>query len=249
MIMGFSLYAYKNHGKGSPSGEEQPLNIESMQLNRSKVQKVMDNKDLYPDRLLVSLERNPELVDFALNYPEKQGTSSHVINLSNRYKKGQIPLLMQWDQDWGYAPYGKGNLGLDGCGPTCLSMVAIGLTGDLSLNPKVVAAFSEESGYLDKTNDITLWTLMSEGAGKLGLRSKEIPLDENIISRELSQGHPIICSVGPGDFTTTGHFIVIHGYEDGNFLVNDPNSKSRSQEKWSYENLKPQIKNLWAFSE
>ena len=51
-----------------------------------------------------------------------------------------------------------------------------------------------------------------------------------------------------GDFTTTGHFIVLVGIEDGKIKVNDPNSKERSNLLWDYERLEYQIKTLWEFS-
>jgi predicted double-glycine peptidase len=54
--------------------------------------------------------------------------------------------------------------------------------------------------------------------------------------------------MGPGDFTTTGHYIVLTGYEDGEFTVNDPNSIQRSGERWSYDRISGQIRNLWAMS-
>nr|WP_319489991.1 C39 family peptidase [uncultured Caproiciproducens sp.] len=222
--------------------------LEAMATQNPKAEPILQNPERYPERLLESLVRNPELLDFTLDYPQKKGTSGGSIDLSCKYQKGQIPLFMQWDEDWGYAPYGKGLIALDGCGPTCLSMVAVGLTGNSSLNPKEVAGFSEKNGYLDAKTSSTLWTLMSQGAKDLGLSSREIPLDENRMAQELSQGHPIICSLRPGDFTTVGHFIVLYGYENGNFLVKDPNSKSRSEKAWSYGTLKPQIRNLWAFS-
>ena len=52
----------------------------------------------------------------------------------------------------------------------------------------------------------------------------------------------------PGDFTTTGHFIVLAGVEDGKIRVNDPNSVKRSEELWDYETLEYQINNLWAYT-
>ena len=62
----------------------------------------------------------------------------------------------------------------------------------------------------------------------------------------LDEGGVVICSVGPGDFTTEGHYILIRDYDENGFLVNDPNSRQRSAMEWSYERLAPQIKNLWA---
>jgi predicted double-glycine peptidase len=54
--------------------------------------------------------------------------------------------------------------------------------------------------------------------------------------------------MGPGDFTTTGHFIVLTGYDGQGFIINDPNSEENSEKIWTYQQLKNQIKNLWAFS-
>ena len=68
------------------------------------------------------------------------------------------------------------------------------------------------------------------------------------MEQSLKAGKPIICSVGPGDFTTKGHFIVISQMQNGMFVVNDPNSKKNSDIPWSYEQLSPQIKSMWNFS-
>lgn len=228
--------------------KETAMALKAMEKTDPRAGIIAKHPGHYPERLLESLGRNPELLPFTLDYPKKKGTYSRHVDLSGRCRKGRVPLLMQWDEDWGYARYGDGIIALDGCGPTCLSMVVIGLTGDLSKNPRAVAEFSEQCGYLDRTNNSTRWTLMSEGARQLGLDSREIPLSESGMVRELSEGHPIICCMGPGDFTTQGHFIVLDRFRNGGFSVRDPNSRERSGKTWSYQVLKPQIRDLWAFS-
>ena len=70
----------------------------------------------------------------------------------------------------------------------------------------------------------------------------QVILSEEQVALELSQGHPIICSVGPGDFTKIGHFIVLTGYENGNVKVNDPFSIKNSKATWVFANIKDQIK-------
>lgn len=80
------------------------------------------------------------------------------------------------------------------------------------------------------------------------MQGTETPLDENTMKAQLDEGHPIIASMRPGDFTTEGHFIVIYGYDEEGFLVHDPNSRLRSEEEWTFQTLYPQIKNLWAYS-
>ena len=51
-----------------------------------------------------------------------------------------------------------------------------------------------------------------------------------------------------GDFTTTGHFIVLVGMKDGKICVYDYDSKKRSKKLWDYETLESQINNLWSFT-
>lgn len=53
--------------------------------------------------------------------------------------------------------------------------------------------------------------------------------------------------MGEGDFTLEGHFIVIYGYDENGFLVNDPNCVSRSRKSWSFGELEGQVKNIWSF--
>ena len=90
------------------------------------------------------------------------------------------------------------------------------------------------------------WKLISEGGENLGLEVTELPLDEKRMKKSLEQGELIICIMGPGEFTTTGHYIVLCGCKDGKFLVNDPNSKRNSEKLWGYDEMQGQIKNLWA---
>lgn len=202
----------------------------------------------YPARMLEALENNEELLDFVAAYPEKKGTweESPQLHISG---DRLVPLFLQWDERWGYAPYGDGMIGLDGCGPTCLSMVYVGLTGDVSMNPKAMADYSAQNGYLND-NGATEWALMTQGAQALGLTAYEVSLDETAMSQELAAGHPIICSVREGDFTTKGHFIVLYDYRDSMFYVNDPNSRKRSDRDtgYSFARLMPQIKALWAYA-
>lgn len=200
----------------------------------------------YPEELLILLEKNPETEAFVKDYPNREKWEKE-ITLSKEEKKSRAPLFLQWDRRWGYRSYGDKMIAINGCGPTCLSMVLVGLKSDTEMNPKAVADFSAENGYLTDGSG-TEWSFMTEGARALGLTAKELPLDESKIINALKNGHQIICSMRPGDFTTTGHFIVIYGERDGKLLLHDPNSVIRSEKEWLYEDIQGQIKNLWEYS-
>lgn len=199
----------------------------------------------YPEELLELAVRNPETLDFVTRYPQEK--DAQPAGSVGEVARGTCPLLMQWDPRWGCAPYGDGLMALNGCGPTALSMVVCGLTGDGSVTPWTVARYADEAGYYVEGAG-SKWELMSTGCQHFGLSARELPLDRSVMVRALEDGQPIVCSVGAGDFTTSGHFILLTGVEDGKFRVNDPNRRSNSEKLWDYDTLAPQIRNLWAYT-
>jgi len=199
---------------------------------------------VWPESLIDLLERNPETEDFVLGYPFREETPR---DLSEYHESEEVPLFLQWDKRWGYTPYGSDMIAITGCGPTCLAMVGFYLTGDEVFHPALVAEMAECQGYYAPGYGSS-WTLISEGAVDMGLAVTELPLVKKKMVDALEGGCPIILALGPGDFTTTGHYIVLTGVKDGAFRVNDPNSIANSSRLWTYEQLEPQIRNIWAIS-
>lgn len=234
-----------NGEKVMPSTSEEtedPLTPDS----EEKLNYIRENSQLFPARLVTLAERNPETIDYVYQYPQLHD-QAQTIDLSAEAASGEVPLLMQWDTRWGYEEYGDGLMGYTGCGPTCLSMVAIYLTGNPKITPLAVAEYSEGSGfYYNGTG--TAWLLMSEGCEGFGLKSEEVSLHDTYFYRALDAGKVIVCAMGPGDFTDEGHFIVICGYEGESFIVRDPNSVANSTRTWTFDELKDQIRGVWALS-
>ena len=197
----------------------------------------------YPEELRALLERNPETEEFVLRYPLDREEPVEA-DLSDYAGEAGVPLFLQWDTRWGYLKYGSSVAGLTGCGPVCLSMAAYYWTGDEDFAPDKMIEFAKKGGYYSPGSGSS-WTLISEGAVKLGFDVTEIPLVKKRILDNLKVGNPIICAMGEGDFTTSGHFIVLVGEEDGLLRVNDPNSRENSEKLWSYEALEGQIRNIW----
>lgn len=213
------------------------------------------NREKYSDTLIDYLIRHEEALDWVIDYPnymekgagELDKIALQPVELKDYYLQNGIPLFFQWDKTWGYSSYGTGQIAIDGCGPTALAMVVTGLKGDTSMTPKKIADFSAAEGYY--TEDAgTDWSLMTEGAQKLGLTSKEVSWSESALIAELSAGHPVICSMGAGDFTDKGHFIVLTGLSpEGKVILNDPNSRVNSRKKWDIKKLMDQMKIMWSY--
>lgn len=211
----------------------------------SRYAQILDKRNELPDDMLQAVCRNEEIVDFAVGYLTVEKTTYGELDEDDL--TGGIPLLLQWDSRWGYAPYGDNVIGLSGCGPTCLSMAAVYLTGNLKYSPDYIADYAAKNGYYEQRTG-TSWSLFTKGCREFDIQSREIPLSEKALKNSLDEGKPVICSLREGDFTAVGHFIVITGYDDsGKFIINDPNSTIRSKKHWSFEELSWQIRNLWEF--
>ena len=217
---------------GAVGGTVQPIGIDEM--DSVELSALLDEL----------LEKNEETLDYVQSYPDREDYKSQPIDLAEDFTSGEVPLLMQWDKRWGYDAYGKEMIGLAGCGPLCMEMAYLYFTEDTDMTPRDMADFAYENGFY--TEQGTSWSLWTEGAAKLGLKGAELSLDENVMKNILDSGHLIVCSMRPGDFTTKGHFILIRGYDEDGFLVNDPNRRSTSGKTWSYEKLQYQIRNLWS---
>ena len=199
--------------------------------------------DEWPETLKELMRTEPAAEGFVLNYPFMKDVPQE-IDMSAYENCAEVPHLLQWDSQWGYTQYGGEMLALNGGGPTCLSMVSIYLLQDVRYNPQYIATFSEENGYyLDGIG--TSWSLISEGGVKLGMDVQEIPLVWNIIKEHLDAGDPIICVMGPGDFTDDGQFVVLSEAEEDMVKVLTPNSMILSEGMWSFEQIESQIQNLW----
>ncbi len=233
-----------------PEGYEDVYDkLYAMRDEYPKIEDILMNMGKYPIELLELLASNPETLDFASDY---------MMHIDDEKVTGEItkeeleeltpPLLLQWDKRWGYVKYGNNIIAINGCGPTCMSMVYTGLTKDLSKNPAEIAGFCIENDYYADEYG-TSWSLMLEGAKKLGLNAEKIGIGQQAIREKLERGCLVICSMAPGDFTDTGHFIVLRGITSkGKLLVNDPNSTSRSQKKWKLDTVAKQVKAAWAYS-
>ncbi|MCM1185407.1 MAG: C39 family peptidase [Lachnoclostridium sp.] len=203
------------------------------------------NSSQYPEDMLAALANNPEMADFVAGYLDKSGYT--VSGLTSFEKEQEYPLFLQWDPRWGYESYGDDScIGLAGCGPTCLAMVLYYLTGDETFTPDRIAAYSMENAYY-ASGVGTAWALMEDFPAIYHIKVTEPKVTEHAIRAELDKGKVLICSMGQGDFTVAGHYIVIYGYRDGGFLVNDPNCVARSRKEWSFEQIKLQIKKIWSY--
>ena len=217
--------------------------LEQMEASDERYAQIVENAEKYPEKLLINLANNPEMIAFVADY--KGNTRDYdKAELTEKELQEEYPLFLQWDKRWGALAYGdESNVAISGCGPTTLAMVA--LTGNTQATPAAVAKFAMQEGYY-MSGTGTMWSLMTEGAAAYDVHSEQINISQIEIKQHLDQGDIVICSVRQGDFTTGGHFILLYDYDDEGFSINDPFSLYRSGQKWDYGKIRSQIKAVWA---
>lgn len=221
------------------------ISLSGNERNRLKFTEPVDVSD-YPENLQKLYAQNFETADFVVSY-YKEKDKNKKVSLRG-YKKGDtMPLFLQWDKQWGYMQYGEELAGINADGPMCIAMVGYHLTGDKKFSPDKMITFSNDKGYYHKTLG-TSPKLITEGVAELGLSTLQItPSSENIIAA-LQKGNPLICYMAPGKFSNKGHYVVIHGYDEGKLLINDPNSLLNSEKAWLFTDIASQIKGIWSVS-
>ncbi len=205
----------------------------------------------YHPKLAELLALKPEAEEYVLNFPMEYG-KDHPIDISGYADCEGVPLFIQWDKQWGYLDYAGNVAGLSACGPTSMAMVMYHFTRDPKYTPAYMMQFAESNVNYASKGAGTQWAFFKQGGKELGLDVRELTSEqigsERMIANIVNSGRIIIMNVKPGVFTTVGHYMLIVGYEDGKFRVNDPNSRVNSETLWEFEVFADQIRMMWSYS-
>lgn len=137
----------------------------------------------------------------------------------------------QLDERYASQPYGTDNIGGYGCGPTAMAIVVSSLTDDM-VDPVEMGQWSYENGYWCKSSG-SYHALIPAAAEAWGLPVSGCTTSEpQRILDALAEGKLVVAIMSEGHFTTSGHFIVLRGVQDGQIMVADPASYKRSEQLW-----------------
>lgn len=194
---------------------------------------------------LLRLALDPEAVDFVRNFPEMYPQKKQSAGCE-AFEEGTVPHLYQWDTRWAFTEYSSTTFALTGCSPTSMAMVYQGLTGKHDKSPYDMGKLAKKKGYMTKYNGTT-GGFFTGVAGKLGLNAFNMNISKKAVKDVLDNGGLVITNVGPGDFTQSGHYLVITGIEGNKVTVNDPYSSIRSAKTWDISKVLKQTKALYGF--
>lgn len=142
---------------------------------------------------------------------------------------------LQTDPRWAKADYSvpgeKTNIAESGCGPSCAAMLIETLTGK-TFTPANACKWSLAHGY-KALRQGTYYSYFRPQLAAHGIECKQLlssriinqpshPIHEQV-KEYLAQGYYVIALMGPGTWTSSGHFVLLWGWDD-KVRINDPAS-------------------------
>lgn len=185
-----------------------------------------------------------QLVDSAMGKPATDWSS--IIDVPEGGM--DIPLYLQGDyrQTVCYIDGEAKSVATSGCGATSVSMVIAYLTGNTAQTPYTLFKWAYEHGYY--SGDGLGHSCLTQLAGLYGVKGTWIENDASIITAALQAGYPVVAHMGPGIFTSSGHYIVLRGITaDGYVLVNDPGSRKRNRYAYKLSTVVAQARTSSSF--
>lgn len=183
-----------------------------------------------------------------LQYSAKDNYSSLNYTKSKiKQNNTDIVYYNQMDKPWNTMLYGTlRTIGTSGCGPTSMAIVISTFTKK-DVTPAETADWSYKNGYLVQGyNNGNAYAMSSHAlipalADAYGLQCSGISKNRDTadkIREALSEGKLIVAIMGPGHFTSGGHFIVLSGLtDDGKIIVADCASRQRTDQTWDIDTI------------
>ena len=161
---------------------------------------------------------------------------------------------LQTDPKWSgisYAASGeRTTIGDAGCGPAAMAMI-LAEWCDKNVTPKIECAWALRNGYKVKGQG-TSYSYFVPAAKRYGLTCRLLNASSiygnsgspfhATAKGAVDSGHLVIACMGPGTWTTSGHFVLMWGVDGNTVYINDPYTKKAANTRGNYATFKRQVK-------
>lgn len=161
--------------------------------------------------------------------------------------------FQQDDSEWGFESYSVNGrrsqtIATSGCGPTSMAMV-LNYYIDNSITPLQTALYAMNNNYRTKY-DGTSWEYFEDMANEYDLEFFQTASSSEALEWISNKEDAlIICSMQPGLWTSSGHFILVWNVDkDGRVYINDPASKELKRTVNSYRYMSSQCVQYFCFN-
>ena len=164
---------------------------------------------------------------------------------------------LQTDPRWGSLDYSaageKTTIAASGCGPTAMAMV-LASWADPSVTPETECAWALRHGY-KAPHSGTYYGYFGPAGARYGLTVTRLngtslygnaksPLHHQA-EEALDRGCLVIACMGKGNWTSSGHYVLVWGISGRTVFINDPASTRPARTCGDYDLFKSQVKYYW----
>ncbi|MDR1271851.1 MAG: GBS Bsp-like repeat-containing protein, partial [Clostridiales Family XIII bacterium] len=155
---------------------------------------------------------------------------------SVKFSPGNIAPVsyMQYDSRWSNIPFAPGHTIINsGCGTTVAAMIVATLR-DAAANPATASNFALVHGYMTAANPHITESYFPDYLNAYGIFAEKItpgdlramgaganPYHDRAL-QEILNGNWVICRMGPGNWTSTGHFLLWYDQSGDTAFMRDP---------------------------
>ena len=164
---------------------------------------------------------------------------------------------LQTDPRWGSLDYSakgeKTTIRASGCGPTAMAMV-LATWADPKVDPQTECAWALANGYKAPRQG-TYYGYFVPAAARYGLKARQVNW-VNIYGnsksayheearKAIEAGHLVIACMGKGNWTSSGHYVLVWDIRGETIYINDPASTKAHRVRGDYALFKKQVKYYW----
>jgi PKD repeat protein len=135
----------------------------------------------------------------------------------------KVPLFSQGDPRWAGNTYGTSQATIQqrGCALACLAMALTNV--GIATDPGTLNTLMNNDNDFVGGNNIN-WDAATRDAsgGTLEFHAHRAVADFQYLGQTLAGGHPVIVGVNLNAGGSPGHYVLVTGVENGQFLINDP---------------------------
>ena len=213
---------------------------------------VIDNAELYSDYWLNMMYTDSESrFDFAYNYAFNKDNYKSMSFTDEELNCDEVPAIYMDDLRWSYEL--DGIVRTKGCAAASITMANLYLNHNSDVDPVKVINYADEIGHYG------LGGIDQEGVSDIldnfGLTSDEYVFDkdngEKVTESELRSAvdteEAVVIAAVQGE-TFGNHSLIIRGYDENGFYINDPAGPERTAVQWDFEVFENELVRYWVVS-
>lgn len=206
---------------------------------------IIDNIEAYPQSILDVYYNNEDNLDFVYNYAFHGNDYASMTYTEEELQSETVPALYMFDTRWGYETIGGDYIKKDGCGAVSLAMAYLAVFHDGGADPVTISRLAEENDCIGmfggiRARDIARLAELMGFAVTEHSYEEGGELSEEELQNALDTPGTVVLAAMSGE-TFGGHALIIRGYGEDGYYINDPASVENTETVWQFDVFKNEL--------